>query len=636
MSSESWGWAGTVRDFLDLPKQRWRRALGDHLESLLEKRPSGTQSAAWDAEHAILTDCFQELALLDHSVLDWGIAFEYELPLEGGRRPDVVVLAGGHIGVLEFKSGRSPGAAALDQVKAYANDLSDYHAASHGRPVTPVLVLAGNPLHAELVNGTITTGSTGLGQYLYDLRGGEGIELDGWLHSGYEPLPTLVAAAKRIWKHEPLPHVRSALSAGIPEALDYLLDVCRTAEGRHATSLAFVTGVPGSGKTLLGLRLVYEGTNLEGRAAFLSGNGPLVDVLQHALGGREGRVFVRDLHKVILDYGKRGKVPREHILVFDEAQRAWDRTRVLAKHGIDASEPDLLVQAAERIAGEHINGWAVLVGLVGEGQEIYVGEETGMEQWASAVDPPNARQAWSVHCAPKLEPVFSGKEVHLAEVLDLTVSLRSRRADQLHAWVADLLEGDLSRSARGAAAIRAQNFTMYLTRSLEDARKFLRRRYEGEPGRRYGLIATSHDSKILPKHGVPNDFQSTRRVKYGPWYDAPADDPRSCCALAEVVTEFGCQGLELDMPIVCWGTDFTWTGTSWQLTPKRRRDPVDNPDQLLVNAYRVLLTRGRDGFVVYLPPVDQLDLTEHALLAAGILPLPEAIEDAGWRQIEIA
>ncbi len=621
VTDESWGWAGSARDFLTVPRSTWQQSLADHLERLLHMRPSQSQIDAWSDEHDIVATNLRALVELDQGVLDWGLAFEYELPLEGGRRPDVVVLTGERIAVLEFKSGSDPEPADLDQVRAYARDLGDYHARSHGRLITPMLVMARGAGSAQ-VDDAVVTDATGLGHYLYEQRGPMAIELDGWLRSEYEPLPTLIAAAKRVWNNNPPPHVTTALSAGIPEALDYLLSVCRSTESNAATALAFVTGVPGSGKTLLGLRLVYEGTNREGRAAFLSGNGPLVDVLQHALGGREGRVFVRDLHKVILDYGKKGKVPREHILVFDEAQRAWDRRQVSLKHGIDASEPDLLVRAGERIADERIDGWSVLVGLVGEGQEIYVGEEAGMEQWAQAIEPPNAQRKWEVHCAPKLAPVFAAHEPNLAEVLDLTVSLRSRRAEYLHQWVAALLAGDLASAARMASRIRHQEFTLYLTRDLDDARRFLRERYDDEPDRRYGLVATSHDDKLLPRHGVENGFQATRRVKYGPWYDAPADDPRSCCALREVVTEFGCQGLELDMPVVCWGSDFTWTGTDWSLRPKRRRGAVADPEQLLLNTYRVLLTRGRDGFVVYLPPADVLDTTEHALLAAGVLPLP--------------
>ena len=616
-AGDTWGWAGSVRDFLSAPRDVWLHSLVAHCERLMNHRPSSSQIGAWNDEHTAVVEAFQQCAHLDADVLDWPVVFEYELPLEGGRRPDVVVLAGTTVVVLEFKSTSTVIGADLDQVRAYARDLHDYHKVSHGRRVVPILVLTGAKGWARAFDGTVATSADALARYLHECASDGSIDLRTWLDSPYEPLPTLVAAAKRIFRHEPLPHVWTALSAGIPQALEYLLDVCVRGEREGGRQLAFVTGVPGSGKTLVGLRLVYEGSDLAGKAAFLSGNGPLVEVLRDAL---KSSVFVKDLHKVILAYGKQGKVPREHILVFDEAQRAWDRERVSTKQGVDASEPDLLVQAGERVPR-----WSVLVGLVGEGQEIYAGEEAGMDQWNDAISPPNASVEWEVHCSDRLRPIFSGRRVHTNDHLDLTKSLRSRRAEHLHRWVALLLDGNLSGAARLADRIHAEGFPMYLTRDLGEAKAYARWRYDGEAEKRYGLVAASHDTKILTKFGVPNDFMSTKKVRVGRWYNSPPDDPRSCCALNDVVTEFGCQGLELDLPIVCWGADHVWTGTEWSLEPKRRRDPVDDPRSLLTNAYRVLLTRGRDGFVVYIPEHASLMHTEEALLAAGVRVLPEPV-----------
>jgi hypothetical protein len=334
-------------------------------------------------------------------------------------------------------------------------------------------------------------------------------------------------------------------------------------------------------------------------------------------------VFVKDLHRVVLAYGKQARLPRENILVFDEAQRAWDHDHVERKHGISKSEPDLLVGIGERVPD-----WCVLVGLVGGGQEIHTGEEAGMDQWAAAISDANASLPWSVWCADKLRDTFEGFEVSCDERLDLTVSLRSRRAEVLHAWVAEVIDGSapaLTSAARKATTIQAQGFPMYLTRNLDDAKRYATWRYREEPEKRYGLVASSH-AKVLPKHGVDNGFQATNRLmNFGRWYNAPRDDERSCCALRIPVTEFGCQGLELDLPIVCWGEDMRWTGADWLLTPIRRKVPQEDPQQLLRNAYRVLLTRGRDGFVVWLPPDERLDQTEVALLAAGLKPLPEPI-----------
>ncbi|HEX7094706.1 MAG TPA: DNA/RNA helicase domain-containing protein [Acidimicrobiales bacterium] len=162
-------------------------------------------------------------------------------------------------------------------------------------------------------------------------------------------------------------------------------------------------------------------------ATFLSGNGPLVEVLRDAL---RSKAFVRDLHAFIKTYGLSTRVPHEHVIVFDEAQRAWDRGYMAFKHNVDRSEPELLIQVGERLPG-----WAALVGLVGDGQEIHAGEEAGIEQWREAASPPLATKIWRVHCPPRLADAFKGMDVTAHDVLDLTISLRSRRADRLHDWV---------------------------------------------------------------------------------------------------------------------------------------------------------------------------------------------------------
>lgn len=379
--------------------------------------------------------------------------------------------------------------------------------------------------------------------------------------------------------------------------------------------LVLVTGVPGSGKTLVGLRLVYERSETRGRGLFLSGNGPLVQVLQTAL---QSRVFVRDLHAFIRTYGIEDRVPVERVLVFDEAQRAWDHQYMKLKRGIDASEPELLIRAGERIPD-----WSALVGLVGEGQEIHSGEEGGIRQWRDAIAAsPNA---WALHCPPRLAEAFEGLLVTTHQELDLTHSLRSRRAEDLHEWVALLLQGSLTMADRIGTRIRNEAFPLYLTRDLDLAEAYLRTRYANEPDKRFGRIVSSH-AKVPRRYGFQNHFMSIQRLKVGQWFNANRDDPLSCCALTDAVTEFQCQGLELDLPLVCWGEDFLWEDSNWFLKPIRRRYPQEDPRQLLTNAYRVLLTRGRDGLLVFIPPEPAFDTTERALLEAGFKLLPASIE----------
>lgn len=607
-----WGWAGTAREFLESPFEAWAAALTEHYQRVMRLHPAETQLFAWRESHAVVTTALQNCRLAREEALDWGVVFEYELPFEGGRRPDVVVLTGGSIAVLEFKTAGAPLPADVDQVHRYARDLAEYHEGSHGREVTPVLVLTLPPGGAAKVGEIVVTNPDELAPYLLDGARPGTIDFRAWLESSYAPLPTLVAAARRIFEHEPLPHIRRARAARIPETVELISDLIRRAEEDSARLLVLLTGVPGSGKTLVGLRVVYERRGEGADATFLSGNGPLVEVLRDAL---KSGIFVRDLHKFVREYGIREKPPVHHIVVFDEAQRAWDRGQMSRKWGIERSEPDILVGI-----GERMTGWSGLVGLVGDGQEIHVGEEAGIGQWREAVE--GASEDWRVHCAPRLEADFDGVSVSVHEDLDLDVSLRSRLAEQIHRWVACLLQGSPELAAREALKIHAGGFPMYLTRDLEEAKAYARRTYEGEEEKRYGLLASSQ-AKSLPAWGVENGFMATKNMKIAKWFNAPPDDPLSCCALTQPATEFQCQGLELDLPIICWGEDYLWSGTEWELHPKRSRIPKRDPEQLLQNTYRVLLTRGRDGLVIFLPPDEQFATTEHVLLAAGVKPLIE-------------
>lgn len=413
MTEESgpWGWASSVEQFLSAPSKRVILALDDHHRRLLGCPAGALQREAWLAEEAAVRSALGACVSTDPTISQrWSVVFEYELPLEGGRRPDVVVLAGGAMAVLEFKSAALPGQADIDQVRAYMRDLADYHEASHGRIIAPVLVMAGAPAtFARELEGTVVTSPEQLPAYLLAVADDESADLGPWLDAPYRPLPTLVEAARRLFRDDPPPHVVYALATGIPETVELLGRLVEQAEREGTRVLAFITGVPGSGKTLAGLRLVYERTETLGRATFLSGNKPLVEVLQDAL---RSRVFVRDLHAFIKTYAlnSRSRIPDEHVIVFDEAQRAWDEDYMLHQRRVAASEPELLVQIGERLPR-----WASLVGLVGEGQEIHSGEDAGLSQWRTAAMPPKASHTWRVHCPPRLQPEFEGLVVETHE-----------------------------------------------------------------------------------------------------------------------------------------------------------------------------------------------------------------------------
>lgn len=618
--TSQWGWAGDVGEFLSTDDALIIRDLAAHQRASMGDLPSSSQLKAWADELRVMRSALADVVEGVPEAAAWGLVFEYELPREGGRRPDVVVLAGDGVLVLEFKGSPVLTRAQLDQVGAYARDLSEYHSESHDRPVIPALVLVDGDQTGEH-HGVTVTNANELAQSIKILTADFGqsrqIELARWLAGEYAPLPSLVRAARTIFSHEPLPQIRRAESSGVDEAVDYLRGVAASASRDGGMHLALVAGVPGAGKTLVGLRFVYE-THFESDesqdAVFLSGNGPLVQVLQHTLSkeGHEGRTFVRDVHAFLKSYGgSSGRRPNEHMWVYDEAQRAWDEDKVKEKRPTGFSEPEDFLRV-----GEKLGGWALMVGLIGEGQEIHVGEESGLGQWNDALR--DVGTSWTVHCPSRVSGVFTDADVvQLSESLDLSVTLRSHKADQLHEWVRAVLDGEFSEAQRLAGELKQVAFTPLATRDVNAAKLYARLRYADAPEARYGLMMSSQRKWAAP-FGFVDDFY----LKPGPWFGDGESSPLSCRRMEKAVTEFQCQGLELDMPIIGWGGDLVAVDGVWQV-PAGVRKRLQHPEKITKNVYRVLLTRGRDGFVVVVPPRADLDGVFEALLAAGCDVLEE-------------
>jgi len=581
----AYGWMGTGCDMADVRPESVERALRESYAAYYAGSPGDSQVAAWHDELNWLSATFRSVP----ETCDWGVVLEYELPGEGGRRPDVVVLTSDRLIVLEFKRGRMrPGH--IDQVKAYANDLSDYHSESHGLPVNPILVYTDRPGVLGEEDGVRVVGPDRLPQTLRDLDGFDGArDVRKWVDGTYAPLPSLVGAAKRIFRDEDLPALKRAESAGIPDLLASLHELASQAEQNGERHLVLVAGVPGSGKTLVGLQFVYEhGAEQERTAVLYSGNDPLVQVLQHVLGSS---IFVRRWHDFDLQMGARGRLPDHNVLVFDEAQRAWDRHRMRERKRIQQSEPELVVDVASRLPR-----WSVVIGLIGEGQEIYLGEEAGLGQWAGAIR--DAPTSIEVHVPTHLADAFGECRVRVDDRLNLTRTLRTHRAEDSAEWARLVLAGDLERANDLAAPLDSVGYELYVTGDLLQAKRYVLDRYETAVEKTFGLVASSKARNLRPL-GVDNEFQATSRLRIGPWFADPPDSPFSCRQLMAPVTEFQCQGLELDLPILCWGDDLGWDA-GWQ--SRRVTREARDSHQLRLNSYRVLMTRGRDGLVIWVPP----------------------------------
>ncbi|MGB5177286.1 MAG: DNA/RNA helicase domain-containing protein, partial [Gammaproteobacteria bacterium] len=431
-----------------------------------------------------------------------------------------------------------------------------------------------------------------------------------------------------------LPMIKRARAATEP-ALEYITKIAHEAAHDKTRNLVLLSGVPGSGKTLVGLQLVHsgwvddlaverEGSKPAAPAVYLSGNGPLVEVLQHALkdGGGEGRTFVQAIKKYVDFYSRRGAaMPPEHLIVFDEAQRAHDAERVAKVHKkpVAMSEPQHLIEFCGRIPD-----WCVLVALIGDGQAIHTGEEAGISLWAEAISATDDAQQWQVHGSPSFSQMFesAGMSGKWNDVLNLDTEIRFHLTPKVHEFVAGILGGMKSSSMALLGDVLYQEGHRFLvSRDLNVAQSYLKDRYEGATEARYGILASSKDKWLL-SHGVDNSYMTTKRLKVGPWYNYPSSSPESCCQLQTVATEFSSQGLELDCALLAWGSDLLWENGDWTVKyGGTNRPPLKDPQTVRKNVYRVLLTRGRDGTVIYIPKDERMNATYERLVSVGMREL---------------
>ncbi len=464
------------------------------------------------------------------------------------------------------------------------------------------------------------------------------LAIDGaaWDFSAYRPVPTIVEAAEALYAGHNVREIAHSHAGAINLTLtsDKLVEIVECAQRGHLKVACFVTGVPGAGKTLAGLNVVHNpALRQAGRpsAVFLSGNGPLVKIVSAAItrdfrrrtlrdgGERTVSTFIQNVHSFVREaMDKPDRAPPEHVVVFDEAQRAWDAVQNAKKTGQEISEPETMLSIMDR----HPD-WAVLVALVGGGQEIHNGE-AGLAEWGRTLR--DKFPHWRVAVSPKAltgDTSVAGHRlfedgnkgallIQPESALHLDVCLRSYRAQRVSEWVEAVLSGDTTKAASIMADIG--EFPIVLTRSLGTARAWLQGHRRGL--RRCGLVASSGAIRLRP-HGLElsSGFRQGNRDIYVHWFLAHPPDVRSSNQLEVAASEFECQGLKLDWVGVWWGGDFTFdnpaggwssrsfSGSRWGNVGKE----VDR--RYLLNTYRVLLTRAREGLVIWVPPGDSADLT---------------------------
>jgi hypothetical protein len=618
------------------------------------------QTLAWGKFIPILQADLSALLSRRSDAAEWGILLEYPL-YRVGRRIDLIIVAGRNVLVIELKVGEKQFRTAdRRQVEEYALDLRDFHAVSANCILHPVLwcTNASNNLSPSLYTGLTPgqvapvsdVGAEGLVPFMLKLPAPSvgDVNTVEWDNSPYRPVPNVIQAATRIFAGHDVRAIAQADASNLNETASRVIELLKDARSAGKYAVIFVAGVPGSGKTLAGLQIAHDavatGAEDQGDIIYLSGNMPLVTVLREALARDEDRRerfkgnriplsalrqklrariqhlndFLKESYKHSID-----EPPHEHAIIFDEAQRAWDEEQGKKKFDRAASEPTLLLEVMSR----H-KDWCACICLIGGGQEINSGEH-GISGWGDALRLINPKVAprWSVYGPPDiikggsasggltLGSIPSEIQVNTDPSLALEVPLRSYRTPLLAAWVDAVIDGDVGKAR--ALKARMGAYPILLTRDLNALKLALREFTRGE--RRCGLLASS-GARRLRAEGVGVILHANDRDAIAHWYLNPVDDVRSSYALEVPANEYTSQGLELDFAGLCWDGDFTrdlqgkawvcrrFSGNKWQT--------VANADGLrfIKNSYRVLLTRSREGLVIWVPKGSYEDVTRNPML----------------------
>ncbi len=628
------------------------------------------QKSAWLFEIA-------HLQAIAAALPDAHVFLEFAIP-RMGRRADAIITVGGLVFVLEYKVGeRAFQRHAIDQVHGYALDLKNFHITSHDKAIVPLLIASEAPpqqldfgfwapdrVHSPV---RLSPGDV-LPTIRRMLQAGDAPLFDAcaWAAGSYRPTPSIIEAAEALYRgHDVAEISRSEAGAenltNTAAAIEAVVAEMKATGGK---AICFLTGVPGAGKTLAGLNIACGRmtSDIGEDATFLSGNGPLVDVLREALKrdvrARKGRPaagngdarhlaerspdkFVQNVHHFRDEYIDAEQTPSEHVVVFDEAQRAWNRDMTAdfmrkkrGQPGFDQSEPAFLLSVMDRRPD-----WCVVVALIGEGQEINRGE-AGIAEWIRALQ--SELPHWHVHLPPHLlaegSALDAGLRWHLGKrvaspdpALHLAVSIRSFRAEIVSGFIAALLGND----ATTACAMRPSmdSFPILRTRDLAAARAWLRQ--QRRAGERAGMLASSNALRLKPE-----GLYVKAEIDVCNWFLNPTEDVRSSNSLEDAATEFAVQGLELDWTCVAWDLNLRrangweareFRGTRWNAIHSSG-DVLGRSDYVR-NAYRVLLTRARQGMVIFVPrgdpedatrPPEDYDAIDAWLAACGVVELASA------------
>ena len=639
------------------------------LGSLVRNSPfdiTDLQRNAWEEEINLLSSILQN---------EKGqIIFEYDIP-RLGKRIDVVLLISGIVYALEFKVNSTEYLRQdIEQVWDYALDLKNFHEASHNLTVVPILIATNAKdssqiqqfsHYNDLVFEPILCNAGELSNVIQKIKARHAVNIDlsDWKNSRYKPTPTIIQAASSLYLNHSVKDITRTEASGqsLQQTTDFISQIIQYSRDNHEKSICFVTGVPGAGKTLVVLNVAVQQFNQGDLAVYLSGNQPLVDVLTEALARdkkrqeneknpekhytltearRNVKSFIQIVHHYrntslskiktpirdgileidpakVKKHQEDGYSEVEHVAIFDEAQRAWTQQQLAnwlsRKQGIKdfpMSEPEFLIWSLDLR-----EDWAVIICLVGGGQEINTGE-AGISEWLRAIN--SSFSNWNVFISDKLRDkeyatgeidklLENNSHVRKKSDLHLAVSMRSFRAEQLSEFVHALLASNVDEAKRLYESLK-ERYPIVLTRSLDKAKAWLKQQKRGSE--RYGMLVSSQAQRLRP---LSIDVRCKPDTVH--WFLDDIDDIRFSLFLEDAASEFDVQGLELDWTCIVWDGDlrrendswgnYSFTGNKWQNIRSEERKSYQ------INAYRVLLTRARQGMVICVPEGNPEDGTRN-------------------------
>jgi len=617
------------------------------------------QSNAWKSQISILKNKL--------SLLKGKIYFEFTIP-RMGKRVDNILIIDNCIFVLEFKiASDNYDKNAINQTFDYALDLNNFHEGSFNKIIVPILIAekannVENNLsvsHDNLLEPLLSN-SNSLDEIILNVllqyKSESIIDSKFWEESIYKPTPTIIEAATALYKkHNVLEISRSDSGAeNLSVTSNCISEIIEFSKNNDKKSICFITGVPGAGKTLAGLNIANLRSNYEDEehAVFLSGNGPLVDVLREALARDKVKTakdnnevltksvatshvksFIQNIHHFRDASLNDEKAPIEKVTIFDEAQRAWTKEQASSfmkrnkgNSDFNKSEPEFLIEVMDR----H-KDWCTIVCLIGGGQEINTGE-AGLEEWIRPFS--DKFLDWNIYYSSKIVEdrnyikdmfalsILQDRDAVKKDELHLSVSLRSFRSAQLSNFIQEIINNDYKCARTIYNEFIKKDYPIKITRDLDKARKWLNEKAKGSE--RTGIVASSGGIRLRPF-----GLNVKAKIDAPIWFLNDRDDIRSSYFLEEVATEFDIQGLELDWTCVAWDGDLYYHNEKWNFR-KFKGTKWQNINSIeiagyLINSYRVLLTRARQGMIIYIPYGNNEDKTRPTFLYDGTYDFFKAI-----------